>query len=49
MSGHAIVRHWLAQHGHDSTDEILVESLLAAAKRADRALDDAGAEEVVGG
>lgn len=47
MSGHAIVRHWLVQHGHDPADEALVESLLAAAKQADRVLADEDAERVV--
>ncbi len=49
MSGHAMVRHWLEQHGYDPTDEALVESLLAAAKQADRAMSDAEAERVVRG
>jgi 2-isopropylmalate synthase len=49
MSGHAIVRHWLDQHGHDSGDEALVEALLAAAKQADRVLGDDDAEKVVRG
>ncbi|HZE73772.1 MAG TPA: LeuA family protein [Gemmatimonadales bacterium] len=47
MSGHASVRHWLREHGHDPTDEPLVEALLAAAKQADRALSDGEAERVV--
>jgi 2-isopropylmalate synthase len=47
MSGHAMVRHWLHQHGHDPADEALVETLLLAAKQADRELDDAAAERVV--
>jgi 2-isopropylmalate synthase len=47
MSGHAIVRHWLAHHGHDPADEALVELLLAAAKQADRVLGDEDAERVV--
>jgi 2-isopropylmalate synthase len=47
MSGHASVRHWLREHGHDPTDEPLVEALLAAAKQADRALSDGDAERVV--
>jgi 2-isopropylmalate synthase len=49
MSGHALVRHWLDQHGHDSGDEALVEALLAAAKQADRVLGDDDAEKVVRG
>jgi isopropylmalate/homocitrate/citramalate synthase len=49
MSGHAMVRHWLEQHGYDPTDEALVESLLAAARQADRAMSDAEVERVVRG
>jgi isopropylmalate/homocitrate/citramalate synthase len=47
MSGHAIARHWLEQHGHDPADDQLVDSLLAAAKQGDRVLEDADAERVV--
>jgi 2-isopropylmalate synthase len=47
MSGHAIVRHWLGQHGHAPADDQLIDSLLAAAKQADRALGDEDAEKVV--
>lgn len=49
MSGHAGVRHWLAEHGHDPRDETLVETLLRAAKESPRALTDAEAERVVAG
>lgn len=49
MSGHAAVRYWLRTHGHDADDESLVETLLAAAKRANRALSDREAELVVRG
>jgi 2-isopropylmalate synthase len=49
MSGHAGVRHWLAEHGHDPHDETLVETVLKAAKESPRALDDAEAERVVAG
>jgi 2-isopropylmalate synthase len=37
-SGHANARHWLRQHGYDPRDDVLVEALLAEAKRHDRAL-----------
>ncbi len=47
MSGHAGVRHWLAEHGHDAGDEALAETLLRAAKESPRALTDAEAERVV--
>jgi 2-isopropylmalate synthase len=46
MSGHAGVRHWLAEHGHDPRDEALVETLLRAAKASPRALTDSEAERV---
>ncbi|HEU4700144.1 MAG TPA: LeuA family protein [Gemmatimonadales bacterium] len=38
VSGHANVRYWLQQHGYDPTDHVLVEALLAEAKRHDRVL-----------
>jgi 2-isopropylmalate synthase len=47
MSGHAGVRHWLTQHGYDSRDETLVETLLRAAKDSPRALSEQEAERVV--
>jgi hypothetical protein len=46
MSGHAGVRHWLTQHGYDSRDETLVETLLRAAKDSPRALSEQEAERV---
>ncbi len=49
MSGHTVARHWLARHGYDPADERLVDSLLAAAKQADRAMGDAEADRVVRG
>jgi 2-isopropylmalate synthase len=47
FSGHANVRWWLADHGYDSADDELVELILAAAKRADRALGDAEISSIV--
>lgn len=38
VSGHANVRYWLRQHGYDPADDVLVEALLAEAKRHDRVL-----------
>ncbi len=49
MSGRANVRHWLATHGYDADDVHLQQSLLNAAKRADRALSDEECEFAVRG
>ncbi len=40
-SGRANVRQWLSGHGYDQDDPVLMDVLLAAAKRSDRALSDA--------
>jgi 2-isopropylmalate synthase len=47
MSGHANVRNWLADHGHDPDDAVLIDALLAAAKRSDHTLSDLECANVV--
>jgi 2-isopropylmalate synthase len=47
FSGHANVRWWLSDHGYDSADDELVETILAHAKRADRALSDEEISSIV--
>jgi 2-isopropylmalate synthase len=40
VSGLSNVKHWLAEHGYDASDAALCQTLLGAAKRADRVLSD---------
>ncbi len=41
VSGMSNVRHWLAEHGYDESDDGLCRHVFALAKRADRVLTDA--------
>ncbi|HET7321108.1 MAG TPA: hypothetical protein VFI96_01345, partial [Longimicrobiaceae bacterium] len=40
MSGLSNVRHWLASHGYDASDDALCEHVFAAAKKGNRTLMD---------
>jgi hypothetical protein len=40
MSGLSNVKHWLAEHGYDASDEDLCAHVLALAKRTDHVLSD---------